>query len=79
MPAAVETMMYAGATPGHGLGVHVEGDDVYDIGRCIVHAGLDWEAKLEPIFLRDGRYVGVQSLPAGKRLGKKPAWALLAA
>lgn len=49
MPAAVESMMYAGETPWHREGVHV-GDDAVDAATAIVAAGLDWDVELRPIY-----------------------------
>lgn len=40
MPANVETMMYAGETPWHGIGTKVEAE--LTSGEAIVKAGLDW-------------------------------------
>ncbi len=52
MPAEVETMMYYGQVPWHGLGTRVE--DVLTWREAIVAAGLDWTVRLEPVYRRRG-------------------------
>ena len=52
MPAAVEQMMFVGATPWHGLGNKVEAD--IGIEDAIVSAGLDWEVGLKDLQTVDG-------------------------
>ena len=52
MPAAVEQMMFVGATPWHGLGNKVEAD--IGIEDAIVSAGLDWEVGLKDLQTIDG-------------------------
>jgi phage/plasmid-like protein (TIGR03299 family) len=52
MPAAVETMMFAGATPWHGLGTQVSED--ITIADAIVESGLDWRVGLKPLQTTDG-------------------------
>jgi phage/plasmid-like protein (TIGR03299 family) len=52
MPAAVENMMFVGATPWHGLGNQVEAD--IGIEDAIVSAGLDWEVGLKDLQTVDG-------------------------
>jgi phage/plasmid-like protein (TIGR03299 family) len=46
MPAEIETMAYAGATPWHGLGTALEEADVYDWSRACEKAGLAWDVEL---------------------------------
>jgi phage/plasmid-like protein (TIGR03299 family) len=46
MPAEVETMAYAGATPWHGLGTPLTDNDLYDWQRTCRKAGLDWDVDL---------------------------------
>jgi phage/plasmid-like protein (TIGR03299 family) len=46
MPAEVETMAYAGATPWHRLGTALEEADLYDWQRTCQKAGLDWDVDL---------------------------------
>jgi phage/plasmid-like protein (TIGR03299 family) len=60
MSAEVESMMYAGATPWHGLGTYV-GEEPVLSEEAIRLAGLDWEVGKHPIYtevpekLWDGR------------------------
>ena len=49
MSAEVETMMYAGATPWHGLGQYV-GDNAVTAEEAIIAAGLDWEVGCQRLF-----------------------------
>ncbi len=58
MSANVETMMYTGATPWHGLGEKVEGDALRNWRETMKRAGLDWTVRHEPLVLKaDGRAV----------------------
>jgi phage/plasmid-like protein (TIGR03299 family) len=52
MPAAIETMMFAGETPWHGLGNKV--DETITVSDAIDAAGLNWEVGLKPLFTDDG-------------------------
>jgi phage/plasmid-like protein (TIGR03299 family) len=52
MPAAVEKMMFVGATPWHGLGNQL--DEAPSIGEAITAAGLDWEVGLKDLQTVDG-------------------------
>jgi phage/plasmid-like protein (TIGR03299 family) len=52
MPAAIENMMFVGATPWHGLGKQVEAD--IGIEDAIVSAGLDWRVGLKDLQTVDG-------------------------
>lgn len=52
MAHAVEQMMFAGATPWHGLGNKVDAD--IGIEDAIVSAGLDWEVGLKNLQTVDG-------------------------
>lgn len=52
MAAAIEQMMFVGATPWHGLGNKVEAD--IGIEDAIVSAGLDWEVGLKDLQTVDG-------------------------
>lgn len=56
MTANVETMMYAGEVPWHGLGNKIP-DGLTSIEEGIKAAGLDWEVQLIPLFTTDGREV----------------------
>jgi phage/plasmid-like protein (TIGR03299 family) len=52
MSHAVEQMMFAGATPWHGLGNKVDSD--VTVGDAIIAAGLDWEVGLKDLFTQEG-------------------------
>ncbi len=49
MPHEIETFMYAGETPWHGLGVQV--DENIRIEEAIVAAGLNWNVAKRPMFV----------------------------
>jgi phage/plasmid-like protein (TIGR03299 family) len=53
MPAEVETMAFAGATPWHGLGTPLTDDDLYGWQQACQKAGLDWDAELVPLVTAD--------------------------
>jgi phage/plasmid-like protein (TIGR03299 family) len=46
MSHEVESMMFLGETPWHGIGKEIQENNAYDIESCIKAAGLDWEVKL---------------------------------
>ncbi len=50
MPALVETMMFAGSTPWHGLGRQVPGQLPWD--EALGAAGLAWGVRLQPVYTR---------------------------
>jgi len=52
MPAAVENMMFVGATPWHGLGNQV--NEGVGIADAMIAAGLDWEVGLKDLQTVDG-------------------------
>lgn len=52
MAAAIEQMMFVGATPWHGLGNQVDSD--ITVADAIVAAGLDWEVGLKDLQTVDG-------------------------
>jgi phage/plasmid-like protein (TIGR03299 family) len=52
MAAAIENMMFVGATPWHGLGNQVSSD--IGVEDAIVSAGLDWEVGLKDLQTVDG-------------------------
>lgn len=55
MPAAVESMVYAGATPWHGLGVSVPSN--LNARDAIAAAGLAWDVESVPVYdFRDGQF-----------------------
>lgn len=55
MAHAVETMMYSGQVPWHGLGNAVTSNLPWD--DAIVAAGLDWDVNRVPLYLADGTVV----------------------
>jgi phage/plasmid-like protein (TIGR03299 family) len=52
MPAEVESMMYVGEPPWHGLGVRVH--EAPDSERALVLAGLDWAVESRPVYDANG-------------------------
>lgn len=48
MTAAVETMMYKGEKPWHGLGVEIDGAS--NFWEAFDAAGLDWEVECQPLY-----------------------------
>ena len=52
MPANVETMFYAGATPWHGLGEKLE--EAPTISEAIEASGLNWEVGTKDLVTKDG-------------------------
>lgn len=65
MAHEVETMMYAGAVPWHGLGKKVAGLQTAE--EAIVAAGLDWDVELVPIYTRNGDFKKVPDKMAVRR------------
>lgn len=57
MAHMVESMMYAGETPWHGLGTKVEGDALRDWRKTMEAAGLDWRVGFLDLYTADGRQV----------------------
>jgi len=61
MAHEVESMIYVGPEPWHGLGVAVPEGAKLNIGEAIEAAGLDWEVELRHIFVEDqlGGRIGI--------------------
>jgi phage/plasmid-like protein (TIGR03299 family) len=57
---AVETMMYVGATPWHGLGTALE--EPPSVEEAIRLAGLDWNVTIKPLFTEEGDLDGAPIL-----------------
>lgn len=58
MAHEVETMMYAGETPWHGLGTKLEGQSLTDIGQVLKAAGLDWQVeKVKMVTADTGQHI----------------------
>ena len=55
MAHEVESIMYVGDAPWHGLGVAIPEGKKLSIEEAIRAAGLDWEVELRHIFAKDGR------------------------
>jgi phage/plasmid-like protein (TIGR03299 family) len=67
MSHELESMMFAGATPWHGLGKKVSGLQTAE--EAIAAAGLDWEVEVIPIFTNDeGAYKKVPDKVAIRRV-----------
>lgn len=54
MAHLVETMMYVGETPWHGLGKEIPEGKKLGIDEALVAAGLDWEVDLRRLYTEDG-------------------------
>ena len=55
MAHEVESMMYVGETPWHGLGVAIPDGKKLSIKEAIAASGLDWEVELRHIFTEDDK------------------------
>jgi len=55
MPANVETMAFAGATPWHGLGTPLEQADLFDWQKTCETSGLAWSVELVPLVTSDNQ------------------------
>ncbi len=66
MAHLVESMMYVGKEPWHGLGRSIPEGKRLSIREAIVAAGLDWEVELRHLYTEDcrGRKVGIVSQSA---------------
>lgn len=54
MAAHIDSMLYTGELPWHGLGNEVNGDALYSWEECLRQAGLDWEVNTEKLTTPDG-------------------------
>ena len=54
MVANVETMMFKGELPWHGLGTKIEDNKVLSIDEGLISSGCDWEVHLEDLFTAGG-------------------------
>ncbi|MBA4418537.1 MAG: hypothetical protein C0392_11615 [Syntrophus sp. (in: bacteria)] len=59
MAHLVETMIYVGKTPWHGLGTPVPEEKRLNINEAIVAAGLDWEVRLQHIFTENDEHARI--------------------
>ena len=55
MAHQVEKMVFAGATPWHGLGTQIDGETGF--WDAFQQAGLDWQVDTKPLFTADGEQV----------------------
>lgn len=53
MAHLVETMMYVGKEPWHGLGKKIPEEKRLTVREAIVASGLDWQVDLRPVFTED--------------------------
>jgi phage/plasmid-like protein (TIGR03299 family) len=51
MSHEIETMMWLGQIPWHGLGVEIQPDDAFSIEKCIEASGLGWSVELKQCFV----------------------------
>lgn len=66
MAHQIESMMYVGETPWHGLGVQL--DNPPTVEEALVAAGLNWGTSLQPMYAKiDTNYVQVESRRAHVR------------
>lgn len=54
MAHLVESMMYVGKEPWHGLGKEIPEGKKLGIDEALVAAGLDWEVDLRRLYTEDG-------------------------
>lgn len=61
MAHLVETMMYVGKEPWHGLGKKIPEGKKLSIGEAIVVAGLNWDVELRPLYTKDrSKFVSIR-------------------
>ncbi len=79
MAHLVESMMYVGKEPWHGLGRSIPEGRKLSIREAIVAAGLDWEVELRHLYTEDrrGRQVGIVNQSAVCRKKDDSVLALL--
>lgn len=65
MTAAIETMMYAGEVPWHGIGTAVPVE--VNAEQAIKLAGLDWDVETAPIVTNDQKRTGVDDYRVTRR------------
>jgi hypothetical protein len=55
MAHLVESMMYVGKTPWHGLGIPIPEGKKISVREAIVTAGLDWKVELRHLFTENAQ------------------------
>lgn len=66
MPAAIDTMMYAGQVPWHGIGTALPME--VNAEQAIKLAGLDWDVEKAPIVTDDQKRTGVDEWRVTRRM-----------
>lgn len=59
MAHEVETMMYVGKEPWHGLGVRIPEKTGLSVHEAILAAGLDWKVELRHLYTEDSQGHGI--------------------
>jgi phage/plasmid-like protein (TIGR03299 family) len=57
MAAMIESMMFAGSVPWHGLGEKIDEAHLYSIADGMKTAGMDWQVGLKDLYTGDGEKV----------------------
>ncbi len=52
MPALIDSMMYFGKTPWHGLGKQIPPESLYSIPDGLINSGLDWDVRTAPLCIQ---------------------------